>query len=120
MAKKKRERIEGALLKVALGCTVEEVTEEYATVDGELTLTKRKETKKDIPPDLKAVQLLLQGEGTNESTMTDEELESEKRRLLSELAKKANNEKEGVQVCDEEKKKVKVPSKGKKKTVKRN
>ena len=37
-----------ALLKVALGCQVAEVTEEYAEVDGKLKLLKRKKTKKDI------------------------------------------------------------------------
>ena len=58
--KKREEKVGEALLKVALGCRVEEVTEEYAEVDGELKLTKRRETKKDIPPDLKAVQMLLQ------------------------------------------------------------
>ena len=57
--KKREEKVGEALLKVALGCRVEEVTEEYAEVDGELKLTKRRETKKDIPPDLKAVQMLL-------------------------------------------------------------
>ena len=45
-----REKIGDALLKVALGCRVEEVTEEYADVDGALKLTKRRKTKKDIPP----------------------------------------------------------------------
>ena len=61
--KKKEEKIGEALLKVALGYQVAEVTEEYAEVDGKLKLTKRKKTKKDVPPDLKAVQLLLAGEG---------------------------------------------------------
>lgn len=74
-----------ALLKVALGCSVAEVTEEYAEVDGKLKLLKRKKTKKDIPPDLKAVQLILEKrENCGEiSAMSDEELEKEKQRLLS-------------------------------------
>ena len=54
-----KEKISEALLKVALGYQVAEVTEEYAEVDGALKLTKRKKTKKDVPPDLKAVQMLL-------------------------------------------------------------
>ena len=53
------DKIEDALLKVALGYQVAEVTEEYAEIDGALKLTKRKKTKKDVPPDLKAVQMLL-------------------------------------------------------------
>lgn len=89
MAKKKQERVGDALLKVALGCTIEEVTEEYAEVDGELKLTKRKEIKKDIPPDLKAVQLLL-AENTefDYTTFSDERLEEERQRLLTELKTK--------------------------------
>ena len=106
----KNGKLEEALMKVALGYQVAEVTEEYAEVDGALKLTKRKKTKKDIPPDLKAVQLLL---GAQEETglegMTDEELDEEKRRLLETLktkdmvnaAKKTTlkNKKQEGQVC---------------------
>lgn len=93
MAKTQEEKIGDALLKVALGCSVEEVTEEYAEADGELKLTKRKKTRRDIPPDLKAVQMLLAESGRSEAAqMTDEELERERERLLSEL-KKAEKEK---------------------------
>ena len=81
----KEEKINEALLKVALGFQVAEVTEEYSEVDGELKLTKRKKTKKDVPPDLKAVQLLLSGERTEYGEWTDEELEEEKARLIKEL-----------------------------------
>ena len=82
----KEEKIGEALLKVALGYQVAEVTEEYAEVDGELKLTKKKKTKKDIPPDLKAVQLLLASNGGGElSDWTDEELEAERQKLLKEL-----------------------------------
>ena len=41
-----KDKIGEALLKVALGYQVAEVTEEYAEVDGALKLTKRKKTKK--------------------------------------------------------------------------
>ena len=86
--KKKEEQINDALLKVALGYQVAEVTEEYAEIDGELKLTKRKKTKKDVPPDLKAVQMLLAvGEGTEYGGWTDEQLETERKRLLEELEK---------------------------------
>ena len=57
---KKEMDISEALKKVAMGFQVAEVTEEFAEVDGERKLTKRKRTKKDVPPDLKAVQLLLE------------------------------------------------------------
>ena len=68
---------------MALGYQLAEVTEEYAEVNGELKLTKRKKTKKDVPPDLKAVQLLLSSEGADYAQWSDEELEAEKRRLLA-------------------------------------
>ena len=83
--KKREEKVGEALLKVALGCRVEEVTEEYAEVDGELKLTKRRETKKDIPPDLKAVQMLLAAkeDGADYAAMSDEQLNAERERLLA-------------------------------------
>ena len=81
---KKDEKIGQALLKVALGYQIAEVTEEYAETDGALKLVKRKKTKKDVPPDLKAVQMLLSGEnGESYAGWTDEQLEAEKARLLA-------------------------------------
>ena len=95
--KKKEEQINDALMKVALGYQVAEVTEEYAEIGGELKLTKRKKTKKDIPPDLKAVQMLLAtGEETEYGTWTDEQLEVEKKRLLEELKKQKSTKEEGI------------------------
>lgn len=89
----KNERLEDALLKVALGYQVAEVTEEFAEVDGQLKLTKRKKTKKDVPPDLKAVQLLLSSKGVGElSEWTDEELERERQRLLKEMEGQVRND----------------------------
>ena len=82
-----KDKISDALLKVALGFQVSEVTEEYAEVDGALKLTKRKRTKKDVPPDLKAVQMLLGESGGTLENMSDEELEQEKKRLLVALEK---------------------------------
>ena len=83
--KKGKEALDEALLKVAVGYSVEEVTEEYAEVDGEMKLMKRKETKKDIPPDLKAVQMLLADSEIDFSKMSDEDLMKERDRLLLEL-----------------------------------
>ena len=88
----REEKLGNALLKVALGYQIAEVTEEYAEVNGELKLTKRKKTKKDVPPDLKAVQLLLAADGGTEyGTWTEEELNAEKERLLA-LLKTAGEE----------------------------
>ena len=76
-------KVKDAVLKVALGYSLEEVTEEYDARDGELKLVKRKETRKDVPPDLKAVQLLLSED--DYSALSDEELQAEKIRLLNQL-----------------------------------
>ncbi len=91
-------KLEEALMKVALGYQLAEVTEEYSEVNGELKLTKRKKTKKDVPPDLKAVQLLLGTEGEEYTTLSDEELEKEKQRLLKTLREKEKQAKEGGMV----------------------
>lgn len=80
------EQVKEAVRKVALGYSLEEVTEEYDARDGELKLVKRKEIRKDVPPDLKAVKMLL-GE-TDYSAFTDEELAAEKERLLMEWKEK--------------------------------
>ena len=86
---KKKANIDEAILKVALGYQIAEVTEEYAESNGELKLVKRKKTKKDVPPDLKAVQLLLAAENEGDYTdWTDEQLAEEKERLLAELKEK--------------------------------
>ena len=92
--KKQEEKINDALLKVALGYQVAEVTEEYAEEDGELKLVKRKKTKKDVPPDLKAVQLLLSENDGEYGKWTDEQLEEEKERLLESLQKAQQQESE--------------------------
>ena len=84
----KQEDVKEAILKVALGYSVEEVTEEYGVEDGELKLVKRKETRKDVPPDLKAAMLLV-GE-KDVKTMSDCELEQEKKRLLKQLKEEEN------------------------------
>ncbi len=113
----KEEKIEDALLKVALGYQISEVTEEYAEVDGELKLTKRKKTKKDVPPDLKAVQMLLATDGGEEyGGWSDEELEKEKERLLATLKMTGKTKKEGGMV---EVKVKKTKSAVKKKTAKK-
>ena len=82
--------IDEAIRKVALGFSVREVTEEYDAKDGELRLIKRKETQKDVPPDLKAVKLLM--EESDYSALTDEELEREKQRLLRQLREEEGEE----------------------------
>ncbi len=83
------DKVKDAVLKIALGYSVEEVTEEYDARDGELKLVKRRETRKDVPPDLKAAMLLIKEEDL--SKLSDEELESEKERLLKQIKEEHDN-----------------------------
>ena len=101
--KDKERELSEALLNLAKGYTIEEVVEEYAEVDGEMRLTKRKETRRDIPPDIKAVQMLLDS-GTDVSGLTDEQLEEEKARLLA-LLEKEKKRKKGEKVSLKKKEK---------------
>lgn len=75
-----------ALIKKAMGYDVKEVVEEYVSDDnGDVKLTKKKVTKKNVPPDIGAIKMLMEN-GTKLNEMSDEELEEEKQRLLKLLA----------------------------------
>ena len=71
------------MLKKAVGYEAVETQEEYAVVDGELTLVKRKVTRKDVPPDVSALKVLL-GDGQEEE-VDREELERERKELMEEF-----------------------------------
>lgn len=115
-----QDKISDALLKVALGFQIAEITEEYAEVDGQLKLTKRRRTKKDVPPDLKAVQMLLGDKDASVENMSDEELEEERNRLLASLEKENQKTVKRVgQVRDEMGKKEKTTRKPRAKPRKR-
>ena len=79
-------KINKALIKRALGYTAKEVVEEYAFSEKGAKLTKKKITKKNVPPDISAVKVLLEtlsGENSyNFDNMTDKELFAERDRLL--------------------------------------
>ena len=79
----------GALKKCAVGLETSEVVEEFGVEDGELKLVKRKVTKRDIPPDIKAVKMLIDGGGVD--GLSVEELEEEKQKLLKLLNKEETN-----------------------------
>ena len=79
----------GALKKCAVGLETSEVVEEFGVEDGELKLVKRKVTKRDIPPDIKAVKMLIDEGGVD--GLTSEELEEEKKNLLKLLNKEEEN-----------------------------
>ena len=78
------EGINKALLKCAVGFDTSEIVEEYTVDEGELKLVKRKVTKRDVPPDIKAVKMLLDGEA-DASQMSDEELEERREKLIAML-----------------------------------
>jgi len=73
-----------SLYRKAVGYTVTEKTTEYSP-EGEVV--KRKVTSKHYPPDITALKAYLDylSEGENYESMSDEELQSEKIRLLKEL-----------------------------------
>ena len=94
MDEKTRREIENALKKRAVGYDTEETVEEFSENDGEVVLTKRKVTKKSVPPDISAAKLLLdmdEGE-TDLSALSDEQLKEEKNRLLKLLEEVNENE----------------------------
>lgn len=85
----KRESVRDALTKCAVGLSASEVTEEFAVEDGELKLVKKKVIRRDIPPDIKAVKMLLDSDGGVNST--DEELAAERENLIK-ILKEGNFE----------------------------
>ena len=89
MAKSNKKKLNEALLNKALGYTTEEIIEEYGLSGDEFVLQKRKTSTKTFPPDLSALQILLDKEGSyNEyENMTDEELALEKEKIIKQLLK---------------------------------
>ena len=69
---KEKEDINRALMKKALGYTAEETVEEYSMKeDGEVLLSKKKVTKKNVPPDITALKILLESKEQELNEMTD-------------------------------------------------
>ena len=79
-----------ALRKKAFGFETSEVVEEYANLEGEIQLTKKKVTTKTVPPDCTAIKMLLESTDYDFKKMTDEELERERDRLLKLLKEMEN------------------------------
>jgi len=86
MKKKDLEKIDDALFNRAVGFTKDEVCEEYNMVDDKLTLTKKKLNSKYYPPELKAIEILMERYSLNKDNEYDnyslEELMQEKEKLL--------------------------------------
>lgn len=86
-------KIKKALTKKAVGYQTKEVVEEYQEDEGILRLTKKRITKKHVPPDTQAARIVLEAiEEKPIDSMTDEELEAEKQKLIK-ILKEENDEK---------------------------
>lgn len=96
--------MEEVLLRKAKGYSFEEKTEEFAVVDGEMTLVKRKVSTKYVQPDVGALKALaeLTDDIGDLSELTDEQLKAEKLRLLK-LLKLCEDGKasDGIEESDE-------------------
>lgn len=86
MKERSEDNVKKALRKKAFGYDTEETVEEFAYKEGEEILSKKKVTRKNVPPDITAIKMLLE-ENDDLSEMTDEELKKEKIRLLKLLEK---------------------------------
>ena len=76
-----------AITRKAIGYVTEERVDEYALVDGDVKPVKRKITRKEVPADVSAAKLLadLSQENDDLASMSEEELEAERIRLIREL-----------------------------------
>ncbi len=85
-----------AIIRRALGYDSKEVVEEYAKDgEGEIVLTKKKVTIKNVPPDVSALKILLDLDKSKDvELLTDEELDAEMQNLLLLLSEENQNIKE--------------------------
>lgn len=92
MKKKDLDKLDDALFNRAIGFSKDEVTEEYGMVEDKLTLIKKKLNSKYYPPELKAIEMLMEKYDLNKDDMYDTynlaQLQEEKQRLI-ELLKQA-------------------------------
>ena len=90
MREENMDAITAAIGKKAIGYETNETVDEYALVDGVLTLVKRRVSVKEVPPDVAAARLLMEMRGDVTAEMTETELATEKLRLLK-MLKEAEN-----------------------------
>ena len=86
------DKIKRAIAKRAIGYSAKEVVEEYQDDGGVLVLTKKRVTKKHVPPDATAAKLVIEGFLSDDDVenMTDEQLETERIRLIKSLKEEKN------------------------------
>lgn len=79
-----KELLTKILLRKAKGYSYKEKVDEYSVVDGVKQLSKTKVTTKRVQPDVTAVKALLELDSDEQdvATMTDEQLQVEKLRLI--------------------------------------
>ena len=88
-------KVKAALVKKALGFDATEIVEEYVSDEqGDIRLSRKKVTTKNVPPDVTALKMLLEDDAAPVIKMTDDELEEEKARLLELLLKRDKKRKE--------------------------
>lgn len=76
------DKLKETLIKKATGYKVKESVYEYGMNEDEIKLVKKKVSTKYYPPDLTAINILLNEKQTDLKNLTNEELEEEKNRLL--------------------------------------
>lgn len=82
MEEQKKQALAEGLWKKAVGYESVETQEEYALVEGDLQLVKRKVIRKEVPPDITALKLLWGDEPPEE--IGPEEIERERTALREE------------------------------------
>ena len=92
----KKQSIEKALYERAVGFSQEDVAEEFGIVENELRLLKRKTSKKYYPPEIRAIEMMIERDESQDeySNMNLNELESERNRLIELIEKAEKNDKE--------------------------
>ncbi len=91
----KQKRIEKALYDRATGFSEEDVAEEYGMVDKAFTLLKRKTNKKYYPPEIRAIEIMMERDAADDEfkDMDLSKLEAERTRLIELLKKAEENDK---------------------------
>jgi len=91
--KTKREKVEKAIYKKAVGFKSVSVVDEWAVdQNGTLSIVKRKVTTKDTEPDLGAAKMILDSASqVDYDSMTPQQLLEEKQRLIKELLQNEND-----------------------------
>ena len=91
MRKDKNQLVQEALLRRATGYEATETVEEFSESNGELKLVKRRVSTKNVPADVAAAKLVMEGCKEELGALTNEQLKKEKRRLLQLLKEVEKN-----------------------------